>query len=152
VILGGADYRDGALERLQESEILLIGQSFSGSIYLAGRSVEGMLRALIWRRDVGIRQGKKSLETGHDLRELLVYVRNLGLLRAEGRDDRFEAKVQRVGRLWSNDLRFAPIRIIEARWKKAGEVTNKRSLKLAAKEYFEDCSTIIKRCEVLWQS
>ena len=56
MILGGADYRDGALERLQESEMLLVAQSFAGSVYLAGRSVEGMLRALIWRRDVGIQQ------------------------------------------------------------------------------------------------
>jgi len=132
--------------------MLLVAQSFAGSVYLAGRSVEGMLRALIWRRDVGIQQGKKSLETGHDLRELLVYVRNLGLLRAEGRDEEFEARVQRVGRLWSNDLRFAPTRLVEAQWKKAGEVTNRRSLKLAAREYFEDCSAIIKRCEVLWQN
>ena len=39
-----------------------------------------MLRAIIWKRDADVRAGKKSLETGHDLRQLLVHVKNLGLL------------------------------------------------------------------------
>lgn len=71
---GGTDYRDGALERLRESEMLLVAQKLAGSIYLAGRAVECMLRALIWRRDVDVQRGRKSLDTGHDLVQLLLYM------------------------------------------------------------------------------
>src|SRR3712207_3974070 len=102
--LGGTDYRDGALERIRESHLLLSHGYFAGSVYLAGRGVEGMLRALIWLSDAELRRRQKSLETGHDLRELLTAVRDLGLLRPDGRDE-LEAAVQRVGRLWVNNLR-----------------------------------------------
>jgi len=84
--LGDMEYRLGARQRLDEAVTLLRDGQFAGSIYLAGRSVEGMLRAMIWKTDPEYRQGKKSLETGHDLRELPTQVRRLGLLRAGGRD------------------------------------------------------------------
>src|SRR5688572_4349187 len=103
--LGGSDYRRGALERLQDAQTLLFQDRFGGTIYLAGRAVEGMLRAVIWYSDVEIQQGKKSLETGHDLRDLLMLIRRLGLLRTDGGDDEFEARVQRVGRMWFNNMR-----------------------------------------------
>src|SRR6266550_4904856 len=90
---GGTDYRQGAVERMRESQLLLSNENFAGSIYLAGRGVEAVLRAVIWERDVEIRRGRKSLETGHDLRQLLVLVRKLGLLRPAGREDEFEAAV-----------------------------------------------------------
>jgi hypothetical protein len=44
---GQKHYREGALERLDEASLLLRAQQFAGAIYLAGRAVEGMLRALI---------------------------------------------------------------------------------------------------------
>ena len=66
-----------------------------------------MLRAVIWDRDAAVRRGARSLDTGHDLRELLAHVRDLGLLDADRRDERFAAAVQRVGRLWFNNMRFA---------------------------------------------
>jgi len=72
--------RAGALERLTESRYLLAGEYYSGPVYLAGRAVEGMLRALIWRHDSEVRRGDKSLETGHDLRHLLGEVQGLGLV------------------------------------------------------------------------
>lgn len=49
--VGGADYRGGALNRLEEAGVLLRQDLFGGSIYLAGRAVEGMLRAIIWFSD-----------------------------------------------------------------------------------------------------
>src|SRR5271170_108564 len=107
---GDVEYRLGARQRLDEAFDLLQLEHFAGSIYLAGRSVEGMLRALIWKTDSDVRQGKKSLQTGHDLRELLTVVRRLGLLRSGGRDDEFERTVQLVARLWFNNMRFASSR------------------------------------------
>src|SRR5947207_2332465 len=88
---GEIQYRQSALERLLEAETLSRNGHFGGSVYLAGRGVEGMLRAVIWKRDLPIRLGLKSLETGHDVRELLAMVRDLGLLRSDGHDDEFVA-------------------------------------------------------------
>jgi hypothetical protein len=85
--MGEADYRNGAADRIGESFTLLQAGKFGGSAYLAGRGAEGALRAVLWRADTEIQQGKKSLDTGHDLRQLLTNVRNLGLLRAGGPED-----------------------------------------------------------------
>jgi HEPN domain-containing protein len=63
---GGFDYRNGALDRLEEASILLRNGRFEGSVYLAGRAVEGMLRAVIWEHDREYALGKKTLDTGHD--------------------------------------------------------------------------------------
>lgn len=68
----GNDYRAGALERLDDAFVLLRAGQFSGSASDAGRAVEGMLRAVIWKRDADVRAGKKSLDTGHDPTKLLV--------------------------------------------------------------------------------
>src|SRR3954471_9269625 len=82
-ILGEIDYRKSALERLQESELALGENLFAGGVYLAGRAVEGVLRALIWRYDRDVQLGMKSLDTGHNRRELLDRVLDLGVLGSE---------------------------------------------------------------------
>jgi hypothetical protein len=46
--LGGSDYRSGAHDRIEESRLLMLGNRFGGSVYLAGRAVESILRATIW--------------------------------------------------------------------------------------------------------
>jgi hypothetical protein len=102
---GDIEYRDGAMERLEESFDLLGARRYAGSIYLAGRGVEAMLRAVVWKADPEFRQGKKSLETGHDLRELLSKARHLGRLLPGDREDSLGAQVQKVGRLWYNRSR-----------------------------------------------
>ena len=79
--LGENDYRRAGRERLKEGWILLQDEMFAGSVYLSGRAVEAILRALIWKHDPEIKAGKKSLDTGHDLRVLLERVTNLGVLR-----------------------------------------------------------------------
>lgn len=149
--MGEADYRKGALDRIGDAYILLRAEAFGGSAYLAGRGAEGALRAVLWKADPEIQQGKKSLDTGHDLRRLLTNVRNLGLLRAGGPDDPLVAAVQRVARLWYNNMRFASSRAVETKWHELGEVTGKRTLKLAASEFYDACSVVIKRCEALCQ-
>ena|SRR5688572_6968009 len=146
---GGSEYQRGALERLQEAHTLLYRHQFAGTVYLGGRAVEGMLRAVIWHSDKEIQQGKKSLETGHDLRELLHVIRDSGLLRSNGSDDEFEDHVQRVGRLWFNNLRFASSRFLETRWWMMGEVGKRRTLKQAAFDFYDSCTIIVRRCEVL---
>ena len=95
---GAEEYRRGALARLQEALVLIDKQHYAGSVYLGGRGVEAMLRAIIWKRDPEIQQGRKTLETGHDLREILTYVRNLGLLSRHEGTTAFESQIQRIGR------------------------------------------------------
>jgi len=69
--LDGENYRKGALERLDDAGRLLRQERLGDAIYLAGRAVEGMLRAVVWLNDSDVREGRKSLETGHQLPELL---------------------------------------------------------------------------------
>jgi hypothetical protein len=147
---GEAVYRQGARERLEEARTLLCKEQFAGSVYLGGRAVEGMLRAVVWKNDPDIQQGKKSLDTGHDLRELLIMV-SPALLRNGARDDAFTSNVQKVGRLWFNNLRFASNQFVGTRWRNLGETDNRRSLKKASSEFYDACSAIVKRCEVLWR-
>lgn len=147
--MGEADYRAGARDRISEAFRLLKAEHFGGSVYLAGRGAEGALRAALWKNDIEIQQGKKSLDTGHDLRSLLANVRNLGLLRAGGRDDELTTAVQHVARLWYNNMRFASTDAVERKWFKLGEHHKNRSFKQAATEFYDACAVIIKRCEAL---
>ena len=149
--IGENDYRTGALERLEEASLLLRQQRLGGSIYLAGRAVEGMLRAVMWKGDPDYAAGRKSLETGHDLREMLRRARNLGVLRQSDVRDSIVADVQKVGRLWLNNMRFLSTARVRSIWYKQGEVHGKRDMGQAAREYYDACSAIIKRCEALWQ-
>ena len=61
--LDGQAYRKGALERLDDAGHLLRQERLGDAIYLSGRAVEGMLRAVIWHHDQDVREGRKSLET-----------------------------------------------------------------------------------------
>jgi hypothetical protein len=149
--LGGDDYRRGAIERLNDARILMRAEQFAGSVSDAGRAVEGMLRAVIWKRDRDVQTGRKSLETGHDLRELLVHVNNLGMLSTSESDDDLKEQVQHIARLWFNNLRYAPSRFLETRWYNLGEVGRNRTLKQASESFYFACERVIKRCEVLCQ-
>jgi len=150
--IGETDYRNGARERLQEAFILLKYDRMAGGIYLAGRAVEGMLRAIIWKTDKEYAAGKKSLETGHDIREMLKLVQNFGVVRENRMHESIATDVQKVGRLWWNNMRYLPTRKIQSFWYDVGEIGGKRTLKQAVREYYEACSNIVRRCEVLWQS
>jgi|GEM_PF-1488716 len=146
------DYRRGALERLNDAFILLRSGQFAGSASSAGRAVEGMLRAVIWKRDDDILTGNKSLGTGHDLRELLTHVRNLGLLSASGLDNEdLESNVQYIARPWFNNMRYATSRFVESRWSNLGEIRKGRTLKQATESFYIACASVAKRCEVLCQ-
>jgi hypothetical protein len=132
-----------------EAQHLLRAKWFAGAIYLAGRGVEGMLRAVVWKRDVQIQLGRKSLETGHDLRDLLVEIANLGLLRRNDRDEQFRAHVHQISRLWFNDMRFVSARFVERRWKKIGAISPRGNIGGAAVVYHGLCLEVAKRCEAL---
>lgn len=146
--LDGTDYRNGALERLDNAGRLLRDERFGDAIYLAGRAVEGMLRAVVWLNDKDIREGRKSLETGHQLTDLLTSVADLGLLRSDGdRDQALRDSVQTIARRWFNNMRFASTRFVHTLWWAQRIVTNHWTLKQAAQEFYDACSAVIKRCE-----
>jgi len=148
---GEADYRRGGIERLDDALILLDERRFAGSIYLAGRAVESMLRALIWKFDPDVRTGRKSLATGHDLRELLASVRDLGVLREQERTNELAASVERVARLWFNNMRFASTKLVENQWRRLGAVQRRTTFQRAAERFYADCSIIVRRSEALCQ-
>ncbi len=150
--VGGMDYRYGARDRPADAWLLLDQGRFSGGVYLAGRAVEGMLRSLIWHSDHEYATGKKSLGTGHNLRELLSLACNLEALRQSVDFQKIQTDVQTISRLWWNNLRFRPDSKLSAQWYSIGVVGKRRSLKAASREFYGACSTIIKRCEVIWDA
>ena len=148
--LDGEHYRTGALERLDDAGHLLRQERFGDAIYLAGRAVEGMLRAVVWLNDVDVREGRKSLDTGHQLPALLQSVADLGLLRADGdRDQELRDSVQVIAQRWFNNLRFASTRFVHTLWWAQRIVTGRRMLKQAAREFYNACVSVINRCEEL---
>ena len=147
--LGTTDYRQGAVERLEEARLLLENRALAGSVYLAGRAVESMLRALIWRYDTDIRMGRSSLDTGHDLRELLARVRNLGAIRSFEINSELSAMLQDIARLWSNNMRFWSSQKLVRHWREIGQITKRRSAKQVVSEYYQWCSAFSRRCEEL---
>jgi hypothetical protein len=114
--------------------------------------VRAVERAVVWKSDPEYVTGKKSLETGHGLRNLLDLVGKTGALRDNPLRDDIGADVQHVGRLWWNDMRFLPQNRIKTRWYELTEIGGKRTLKLAANEFYDACWAIVKRCEAIWQS
>ena|ERR1700733_4861308 len=121
--IGGEDYRGGAYDRLTDAYALLRGERFGGAIYLAGRAVEGMLRAVIWHSDPQYKTGKKILETGHDLRQMLQLVRDVQVLRGSELRETIAGKVQTVARLWNNNMRYLSNSKIESIWYNLREST-----------------------------
>ena len=57
--------------------------------------------------------------------------------------------LERVARLWYNNMRFASSKFVETRWHELRVIRKGRTFKQAAVPYFDDCSAIVKRCEVL---
>ena len=132
--IGETDYRNGAKERLKEAFVLLRQEWFAGSIYLAGRAVESMLRAMVLNRDPEYATGKKSLDTGHDLRQTLMLVGNLGVFREQNQRESIAANVEKVWRLWSNNMRYWPTTKVKREWLDLREIGGRRTLKTAAGE------------------
>jgi hypothetical protein len=99
-----------------------------------------------------VRGGRKTLDTGHNLRELLTRVRDLGLLSSvDPRKDELSEKVQRIAQLWFNNMRFASSKFVETRWFKLREVRKGQTMKQATSAFYFECQEVVKRCEVLCQ-
>ena len=145
--LGATDYHDGALERLREASVLLREDLLAGSIYLAGRAVESMLRALIWKHDLDVQRGRKSLDTGHDLHEMLSMIGNLGVLRNDKRREKLQENVEFIAQRWSNSMRFFHTGKTKAIWRQFGELSQS-TIKMAAERFYNACEDIIRQCTV----
>src|SRR5437016_5174080 len=127
ISIGETDYRNGARERIEDALLLLQNERFAACAYLAGRAVEGFLRAVLWKHDKEYSQGKKSLDTGHNLVEMLKLIDNLGLLAEHPRQDTVRENVWNVDRLWWNTMRFVAAMRIEKRWRQLREVGSRRT-------------------------
>lgn len=148
----GQNYVSAGLERLAEARILIAAQYFAGGAYLAGRAVECLLRSLIYKHDAEIRIGRKPLETGHNLTELLRAAARAGALNALQNRRELTAAVQFVNSLWLNNMRFESNGELAARWRRLGATGRKRSIKWAIHGYLDVATAVTKKCERLWQS
>lgn len=141
---GTDTYREGAEARIEDARVLLRNEKFSGSFYIAGLAVEGMLRSLVWLED-------KRFDQRHDLRKLADRVAELGLLRKGDADHGFVTDAQAISRLWSNDLRFAGDLQV-GRWLRSINVMSKDvDMKKAANDHFSRCHRFFKRCSQVWE-
>ena len=143
---GSQTYRRGAESRIEGARILLDNQDYGGSIYLAGLSVECMLRSLIWLRD-------KTFDKRHDLRKLSVRVGDLGLLQKADRDHGFVSDVQAIARIWFNNLRFADDAQVQNWLREIRVLRNNRqgAFSTVAKEHFNRCHRFVKRSNLVWE-
>ena len=96
--IGSEDYREAALLRMSEAERLREASEWIGSIYLAGRAAEAVLRSLYWLKT-------RQQDTGHDLKALLKRVFVLLPFPAD-LEKRLDDAVNEIAVVWRNDLRF----------------------------------------------
>lgn len=146
--LGSDDYREGALERLEDAIILRDQQRWVAAIYLAGRAVEAILRSLLWLKS-------RQQGVGHDLRDCLKRARSLGLLRED--EIQLQDHINDVAVIWYNNLRFVGsnrlLRDIKAtgRDKRIGSRRVKGvALQANAKHMVAICESIIARGDQVW--
>jgi hypothetical protein len=76
----------------------------------------------------------------------------MGVLRDQERRDVLAAGVQRVGRLWFNNMRFFHNAKLKSHWFELKEIGGKRTMKQAAYDYYNSCSSVVKRCEALCEN
>lgn len=152
--LGADTYRKGARERIEESRELLNCGFYAGSVYLAGRAVEGGLRALIWINDENIRLGRKALSTGHDIRQLATQVQCLGVFRFTGQASDLTVQLQSIAHRWVNNMRFVGNEQLDRFWRRTGVIRPKRSstLKYESRAFYNDCLDALTRFETLWNN
>lgn len=147
--LQALDYREASLQRLEEAIVLYENKRWVGAVYLAGRAVEAMFRALLWRR------GERDV--GHNLRTLLARVGQLGLLTEHDREHLID-RVNDVAIVWNNDLRFAAARKFSQHLKAAkrhrriaGRATQGDAAKANAKAVREASEAIVARGDLIWK-
>ena len=147
--LGSKDYRYGALSRLEEARTLRDNERWVGTIYLAGRAVEALLRSLLWVKT-------REQEIGHDLRKLLTRARFLGVVKTED-EKRILDSLGDIAVIWHNDLRFVGEGWLLRRLKALGRLTRINEmrvkgdpLKANAMKVLEACETIMSRGDLLW--
>jgi hypothetical protein len=104
---------------------------------------------MIWKHDHEISSGRVALETGHDLRDMLHRVLDLGVIKEVEYRAALSDNIQYIARLWINNLRFFSTGKLEKRWWRLGEIRPRRTLKKAVQTYYDACSSIVRRCEVI---
>ncbi|MBI4582359.1 MAG: HEPN domain-containing protein [Planctomycetes bacterium] len=151
--LGTDDYREGAMLRLFDAQVLRDGQAWIGAMYLAGRAAEAVLRGLLWC------EGREQ-EIGHDLRDLVKRVRSLSTLADRDRIDldRLEDDVNELAAIWRNDLRYTGSKRFDRMlkeskrfWRIGGKPVKGDPEKANALSVLEACERIVSVGEPLCQ-
>lgn len=99
--IGPEDYRRAAIARLGDARCRNDAGQWSGAVYMAGRAVEAILRALILKRS-------DRLESGHDLKHHLKSARRLGMMTdEEAREGTgINDHLNELASVWHNDRRY----------------------------------------------
>jgi HEPN domain-containing protein len=154
------DYRQAALERIEQARANYDRKAFALAMYVAGVAVECMLRAYILRR-----KGKGQLETGHNIL-LLLSESQLKSIAVEDKlekgtvdsvvtryIDSFEEFATILSLSWANDFRYASEKRLRAELKKRKLTHGVKgdTLKANAIRLIEAASWIVREGERLWK-
>jgi HEPN domain-containing protein len=153
------DYRQAALERIEQARANYDRRAYAPAMYLAGVAVECMLRAYIVRR-----KGRAQLETGHNI-SLLLTESGLKAVALEDKQEQgassavvagynreFDDRSSTVGVSWSNDYRYASEARLRAHLRKIGLVRKVKGdvLKANANRLILAASWVVQEGERLW--
>ena len=137
-------YRNASHARLEDARILADHAQWSGSIYIAGRATEAMLKSLL-------RSHSDQDDTGHSLRDMLKHLTMTQIFTS--RDYNCIAiPLSEIARLWGNDLRFVDDDDLLRRIKRLridrgikGNVLNTLTRRI-----LEAAEMIVQRGEFIW--
>lgn len=146
-LIGAAQYREGALYRLEDAKVMLGEGRWVSAAYLSGRAVESMMRALIW-----LKTQKDSQGVGHDLRDLLRQARSLNMLTDKDHGQMIDA-INFIAVVWQNNLRYIGPVGFRAYLKAKSRDRGVRGdfVKYNVRRLVEDCERVIARGEIVWK-
>lgn len=141
------DYRRAALARLSDARCLYQGDHWSGAVYLAGRAVEAILRALILKKS-------DRIDSGHDLKHHLKSARRLGMLtddEARG-GGRINDHMNELAIIWQNNRRYADDDKLLSVIKHGGLYRQSKGdpLKACAFQVLESSEALVSRGDKAW--
>ena len=149
------DYHHAALQRLDDSRVLIDNGAYPGAIYFSGLAAESMIKAFIVSRDGEIK--------GHNFAKL-AEAANLGRRLKVASRDEVNAAITEAAALWRNLFRYCSagdLDRIGREWRIRFEVQNRMmnyadlgaiGPKLWAERLYNLASLIVLEGDLLWQS
>ena len=149
------DYAHAALQRLEDSRLLIESRLYGGAIYYSGLSAEAMIKAFI--------EGNSGEIKGHNLVRLAQHANFARRLKRDVRD-KVNAAISEAGPMWRNLFRYCShddLDRMAREWRIRFEVESKliyyadldaSGLRLWSERMYNFASIVVQEGNLLWQS